>query len=43
MGVHLTNFEGSVTDAVRNSIAKVIPDAQIEVSGGGGHYTIVVI
>ena len=43
MGVHLTNFEGSVTDAVRSSIAKVIPDAKIEVSGGGGHYTIVVI
>ena len=43
MGVHLTSFEGSVTDAVRDSIAKVIPDAKIDVTGGGGHYTIVVI
>ncbi len=43
MGIHLTNFEGSVTDAVRDSIAKVIPDAKIDVTGGGGHYTIVVI
>ena len=43
MGVHLTSFEGSVSDAVRDSIAKVIPDAKIDVTGGGGHYTIVVI
>jgi acid stress-induced BolA-like protein IbaG/YrbA len=43
MGVHLTSFEGSVTDAVRDSIAKVIPDAKVDVTGGGGHYTIVVI
>ena len=43
MGVHLTSFEGSVTDAIRDSVSKVIPDAKIDVTGGGGHYTIVVI
>ena len=43
MGIHLTTFQGSVTDAIRDSILKVIPDAKIEVTGGGGHFSIVVV
>ena len=43
MSDHPTNIQGSVTDAIRDAIASNITDAQIEVSGGGGHYTITVI
>ena len=42
MSIHLTTFEGSVTDAIRDAICAKIDAAQVEVSGGGGHYTIVV-
>jgi acid stress-induced BolA-like protein IbaG/YrbA len=40
MSLHLTEFKGSVTDALVQSITKAIPDAQVEVNGAGGHYTI---
>ena len=43
MGIHLTTFQGSVTDAIREAILKEIPDAKIDVSGGGGHFSIVVV
>ena len=43
MSVHLTTFEGSVTDAIEQAICAGVPDATVEVSGGGGHYTIVVV
>jgi acid stress-induced BolA-like protein IbaG/YrbA len=39
---HPTNFQGSVTDAIADAIGKTIEGAKIEVSGGGGHYAIVV-
>jgi acid stress-induced BolA-like protein IbaG/YrbA len=42
MSSHPTDFKGSVTDAIRDMIAKSISDASVEVSGGGGHYSIVV-
>lgn len=42
MSHHPTDFQGSITDAIRESIAAKIPGASIEVSGGGGHYTIAV-
>ncbi len=42
MSVHLTTFEGSVTDAIRTAIEAAIDDAEVEVSGGGGHFSIVV-
>ncbi len=29
-------------EAIRASILRNIPDAQVEVTGGGGHYTLVV-
>ena len=43
MSTHLTTFEGSVTDAIRNAITTQIADAQVEVTGGGGHFSLVVV
>ena len=43
MSHHPTNFQGSVTDAIASSIKEKIPDAVVEVTGQGGHYSIVVI
>lgn len=43
MSRHLTTFEGSIPDAIRDAITGAIPDAQVEVAGGGGHYTIKVV
>jgi acid stress-induced BolA-like protein IbaG/YrbA len=43
MGHHLTTFQGSVTDAVRDAIVAKIPDAKVVVEGGGGHFTIEVV
>ncbi len=43
MGIHLTSFQGSVETAIRESIQKLIPDAKVEVTGGGGHWSIVVV
>jgi stress-induced morphogen len=37
---HLTDFQGSVIDALREAIERQIPDSQAVVSGGGGHYNI---
>lgn len=42
MSDHPTKFKGSVVDAIRDSIAERIAGAEVEVSGGGGHYTIAV-
>lgn len=40
MSHHETNFQGSVTDAIRTAIEGKIEDAQVVVNGGGGHFTI---
>lgn len=42
MSDHPTDFKGSVTDAIREAITRALPDAQVEVQGGGGHYSIAV-
>lgn len=42
MSEHPTDFKGSVTDAISKAIGNAIPGAFIEVTGGGGHYSIVV-
>jgi acid stress-induced BolA-like protein IbaG/YrbA len=42
MSTHLTTFQGSVIDAIRDAIEAKVPDAKAEVTGGGGHYSIVV-
>jgi acid stress-induced BolA-like protein IbaG/YrbA len=40
---HPTDFVGSVEDAISSSIRERLPDASVEVGGGGGHYRISVI
>jgi acid stress-induced BolA-like protein IbaG/YrbA len=40
---HPTDFVGSVEEAIRTAITAKIPDANVEVAGGGGHYTIGVV
>lgn len=42
MSEHPTDFKGSITDAIREAIVSEISDAEVEVSGGGGHFSIVV-
>jgi acid stress-induced BolA-like protein IbaG/YrbA len=42
MSVHLTSFQGSVIDAIKKAIEQKIEGAAADVSGGGGHYSIVV-
>ncbi len=42
MGHHLTTFQGSVTDAIREAIEQKIEGAVAQVEGGGGHFQIVV-
>lgn len=42
MSHHPTDFKGSVVDAVRDAIEGQIPDSKADVTGGGGHFTIVV-
>jgi acid stress-induced BolA-like protein IbaG/YrbA len=43
MSEHPTDFVGSVPEAISASIRERLPDAKVEVSGGGGHYTIAVV
>lgn len=39
---HPTTFEGSIPDAIRQAIVETIEDAEVDVSGGGGHFVIAV-
>jgi acid stress-induced BolA-like protein IbaG/YrbA len=43
MSDHPTDFVGSIDQAIKDGIVAKIPDAVVEVSGGGGHYAIVVV
>ena len=43
MSDHPTDFVGSVPDAITSSIKERMPDAVVEVSGGGGHWNIAVV
>lgn len=40
---HETDFVGSIEDAVRDAVIAKLPDAKVEVAGGGGHYRISVV
>ena len=42
MSSHPTDFQGSVVDALREAIERRLPDSRAEVSGGGGHFSLVV-
>ena len=37
---HETDFQGDVLAAIREAIVAKIPGAEVEVAGGGGHYTL---
>ena len=43
MGIHLTTFKGDVFAAIREAVLVEMPDARVEVAGGGGHFTIEVV
>jgi acid stress-induced BolA-like protein IbaG/YrbA len=43
MSEHPTDFVGSIEEAIRTSVQAKMPDAVVEVAGGGGHYTIAVV
>jgi len=40
---HPTDFVGNVHEAISSSIKANIPDATVESSGSGGHYSIAVV
>jgi acid stress-induced BolA-like protein IbaG/YrbA len=42
MSHHLTTFTGNVNEAIRAAVLARLPDAVVEVSGGGGHWSLVV-
>jgi acid stress-induced BolA-like protein IbaG/YrbA len=43
MSDHHTDFVGSIPDAISSAIKERMPDATVEVGGGGGHFTIAVV
>ena len=43
MSDHPTDFVGSIEDAIASSVKERLPDAEVAVSGGGGHYRIDVV
>ncbi len=42
MPSHLTTFEGSIPDALKRAIEAKIEGSTAEVTGGGGHFNLVV-
>jgi acid stress-induced BolA-like protein IbaG/YrbA len=40
---HPTDFVGNVHESISSSIKAKIPDATVESSGSGGHYSIAVV
>ncbi|AUX47360.1 hypothetical protein SOCE26_088790 [Sorangium cellulosum] len=42
MGTHLTTFQGSIPDALKRAIEEKIEGSTAEVTGGGGHFNLVV-
>lgn len=41
--MHDHNYAGDILNDARERILAAIPDAQVEVSGGGGHFVIRVV
>ena len=40
MSDHPTDFQGDVLAAIRHAIGEKLPGAEVDVTGGGGHYSI---
>jgi acid stress-induced BolA-like protein IbaG/YrbA len=43
MSDHPTDFQGDILGAIRDAIGAKIPNARVDVTGGGGHYSISVV
>ena len=43
MSNHDTNFQGDIHETLREAVRAKIPDATVEVGGGGGHFTLAVV
>lgn len=42
MSEHPTDFTGDIPTAIRTAVTQALPDAVVEVQGGGGHWTLTV-
>jgi acid stress-induced BolA-like protein IbaG/YrbA len=42
MSDHPTTFQGDILEAIRKAVEESLPDSRAEVSGGGGHFNLVV-
>ncbi|WP_437687956.1 BolA/IbaG family iron-sulfur metabolism protein [Sorangium sp. So ce176] len=42
MSIHLTTFQGSIPEALKRAIEEKIEGSTAEVTGGGGHFNLVV-
>lgn len=42
MSDHPTNFQGDILAAIKSAIHEKVENAEVEVTGGGGHFSIVV-
>ena len=40
MSDHPTDFAGDIPAAIRSAVTQTIPDAVVEVTGGGGHWSL---
>jgi acid stress-induced BolA-like protein IbaG/YrbA len=43
MSDHPTDFKGDILAAIKTAIVTAIPDAKVDATGGGGHYSIDVV
>jgi acid stress-induced BolA-like protein IbaG/YrbA len=43
MSDHPTDYAGAIDVAITQAIIARLPDAKVEVAGGGGHYRIAVV
>lgn len=42
MSHHPTDFQGDIAAAIRAAVVGKLPDAVVEVTGGGGHWSLTV-
>lgn len=42
MSHHPTDFQGDIAAAIRDAVVGKLPDAIVEVTGGGGHWSLTV-
>ncbi len=42
MGKHLTTYQGDIAQAIVAAVTGRLPDAKVDVTGGGGHWSLTV-